>query len=230
MKKKLRNFLEKIGHAIIKLARLIAPEPQEKRVIPWFKNQGEKTYRLDYDLNENSLVFDIGGYQGQWASDIFSKYCCVIHIFEPIEEYASQIESRFIRNPKIFIHKFGLSNDSLNAKISVKLDSSSIFIENDKQTQEIQLIRAFDFIESYKIKKIDLMKINIEGGEYDLLEHLIDYNLITIINSLQIQFHDFIPNAEQRMLKIQAKLNKTHFLTWQYPFVWENWQIKNDSN
>ena len=33
------------------------------------------------DLNEKSVVFDIGGYNGQWTSEIFSKYCCAFSIF-----------------------------------------------------------------------------------------------------------------------------------------------------
>ena len=71
---------------------------------------------------------------------------------------------------------------------------------------------------------IDLMKINIEGAEYDLLEHLIENKFVENIKDIQVQFHDFVPNAEARMKNIQAGLSKTHYLTYQYPFVWENWR------
>jgi FkbM family methyltransferase len=229
MRKQARIILEKIGKKIIAVAQSIALEPQERRVIPWFKAQGDKTYRLNYDLSENSLVLDIGGYEGQWASDIFSRYCCIIHIFEPIEEYANQLESRFIKNPKIVVHKFGLSSQSLKTKISVNLDSSSVF-RGDGESQEIQLIKAVDFIRDYKIEKIDLVKINIEGGEYDLLEHLIKSEFIQHINNIQVQFHDFVPNAVTRMANIQNALSQTHYLTYQYPFVWENWRRNDSSN
>ena len=70
------------------------------------------------------------------------------------------------------------------------------------------------------------MKINIEGAEYDLLEHLIDTGLISNIHNIQVQFHDFVSNAEQRMIMLQKELEKTHGLTYQYPFVWENWRVK----
>jgi FkbM family methyltransferase len=225
MKKKVRIVLEKIGETIIKVAQSIALKPQEERVIPWFKAQGDKTYRLNYDLDENSLVLDIGGYEGQWASDIYSRYCCTIQVFEPVEEYANQLESRFAKNPKIIVHRFGLSSQSLRTKMSVNLDSSSVF-KNGRKLQEIQLIKAVDFFKNYKMEKIDLMKINIEGGEYDLLEHLIESKFVQHINNIQVQFHDFIPNAEIKMKKIQKKLSRTHYLTYQYTFVWENWKLK----
>ena len=74
------------------------------------------------------------------------------------------------------------------------------------------------------IKHIGLMKINIEGAEYDLLVHLIETSYIGRINNIQIQFHDFVKDAEKRMIEIEEKLAKTHKLTYQYPFVWENWK------
>ena len=45
----------------------------------WFDIKGDKTLRLQYPLNEESIVFDLGGYHGQWASDIFNKYMCNIN-------------------------------------------------------------------------------------------------------------------------------------------------------
>jgi len=76
---------------------------QEKKVLPWFRDQGDKNLRLNYDLDENSMVFDLGGYEGQWASDIFSMYCCSIHVFEPVEEFADKIIKRFSKNKKIIV-------------------------------------------------------------------------------------------------------------------------------
>ena len=199
--------------------------PQEKRVIPWFEIQGDKTLRLDYDLNEKSLVFDLGGYEGQWTSDIFSRYCCFIHIFEPVEDFSKNIEKRFYKNEKIIVHSYGLSNKNETVKITLDKTSSSIF-KSGKETSDVLLLRAIDFMKQNNIQGIDLMKINIEGGEYDLLEHFIETCFINNIKNIQVQFHDFATNAEQRMLKIQKDLEKTHFLTYQYPFVWENWRKK----
>jgi FkbM family methyltransferase len=191
----------------------------------WFADHGDKTLRLDYDLNENSIVFDLGGYEGQWASDIFSKFCCNVHVFEPIKSFASQIEHRFSKNSKIKVHNFGLAPTTTKAQISLAENCSSI-IKNSPNCEEIQLFNAFDFISQGLITKIDLMKVNIEGSEYDLLEHLIKTNLISQISNIQVQFHNFFPEAEERMETIQSKLTKTHSLTWQYRFVWENWRLK----
>lgn len=71
------------------------------------------------------------------------------------------------------------------------------------------------------------MKINIEGGEYELIEHFIESEFVKEIRDIQVQFHDFIPDAGVRMKKIQEELKNTHFLTYQYEFVWENWRRKD---
>lgn len=216
--------LSKLGSIFAYASRRIYISAQEKRVTEWFKVSGDRTLRLNYDLDENSLVFDIGGYEGQWASDIFSMYCCTIHIFEPVVEFADKIERRFPRNKRIFVHKFGLLNRSQKASILLAQDGSSFF-KQGKTNAEVTLVSAVDFMRENDIQNIDVMKINIEGGEYDLLDHLIDTGFVKHIKNIQVQFHDFVPNAEQRMIRIQQRLRQTHSLTYQYPFVWENWKL-----
>ena len=70
------------------------------------------------------------------------------------------------------------------------------------------------------------MKINIEGGEFSVLPNLIENNNISNINNLQVQFHNFIDDAENLRAKIRNDLSQTHELTYDYFFVWENWEKK----
>jgi FkbM family methyltransferase len=223
--KLLSKASERLGKVLLNFSKQLYKPPQEKRVLPWIKDRGDKTFRLNYDLDENSLVFDLGGYEGQWASDIFSRYCCTIHVFEPVSEFADKIKARFAGNKKVLVHQFGLANENRAVLLSVNKTSSSLYKQGG-ELKEVRLVKAVDFIQENHIQKIDLMKINIEGAEYDLLEHLIDAGLIGNINNIQVQFHDFVANAEQRMTMLQNKLAKTHHLTYQYPFVWENWRVK----
>lgn len=209
------------------LKKFIEPPPNPY-LQDWRNKNGDKTYRLFYELRPDSLVFDLGGYEGQWASDIFAMYQCSIFVFEPVEHFASNIISRFANNNHITIYPFGLSSETYKSSLSLSKDASSIY-KSSGETTTIQLMKASDFLASNKIKEIDLMKINIEGGEYDLLEHLIESNWAQNIKNIQVQFHSFVPNAENRMQAIQSALSKTHSLTYQFPFVWENWRRSTDS-
>lgn len=204
----------------------------KKRVAPWFAAKGDKTLRLDYDLNENSIVFDLGGYHGSWAADIYCKYGCFVHVFEPSIEFANLISNRFSHNKRITINECGLSNANLRVNLSREDDRSSIYEQGSSKdggkVEEIVLVDAVEFFREHNITHIDLMKINIEGGEYDLLDHLISNSLHLMIRNIQVQFHDFVPDAANRMKAIQEKLGKSHSTTYQYEFVWENWRLKDE--
>lgn len=224
---RLGNYFIKTSGIQEKIEKTPIQKEQEEQFALWFANKGDKTHRLNYNLDEASLVFDLGGYEGQWASDIFSKYACNILIFEPYENFAQNIEQRFKKNNKIKVFPFGLSNNNKDGFLSVSADSSSMYKRGDNFAP-IKLMKASEFIANHQINKIDLMKINIEGAEYDLLDHLIDTNIITLIDNIQVQFHYFFPNTEVRMKEIQDRLLLTHKLTYQYKFVWENWRRKSE--
>jgi len=190
----------------------------------WKLAAGDKTFRLDYNLNSESVVFDLGGYEGLWSDNIFKRYGSNLFIFEPIKEFAQNIEKRFSGNSKIKIYDFGLAGETKKIEMNKSLDSSSAFVKNSNK-EIVQLKKISDFIKENNIKNIDLIKINIEGGEYEVLEDLIENALIKNIKNIQVQFHSVFPNAKERMEKIQAELIKTHHPTYQYKFVWENWEI-----
>ncbi len=211
---------------INKAFRKVFPTVQAKRVKPWFAVKGDRTLRLNYDLNEHSVVFDMGGYEGQWASDIYAMYNCRVLVFEPFPAYYQNIKSRFSRNSRISVFDFGLSGSDQKMVLYAADDATSSF-KGAGTPVDMVLKKATPFIKSQGIQKIDLIKINIEGGEYDLLDELIHEGTIKNITNIQVQFHDFVDNAVGRMKDIQRKLSETHELTYQYEFVWENWKLKS---
>ncbi|MGY3211138.1 FkbM family methyltransferase [Mucilaginibacter sp. HD30] len=74
-----------------------------------------------------------------------------------------------------------------------------------------------------KVVWADLIKINIEGGEYDILLRMIESGLISKIKRLQIQFHELEKDSFNKMNKIREGLLLTHRPINQYEFVWEDW-------
>ena len=225
MKGLARRSLDRCAALLSRLARAVDPDPQAERVAPWFRDDGDRTLRLDYDLDHDSIVFDLGGYQGQWASDIFSRYLCSVYVFEVAPRFAEALEARFRRNERIRVFAHGLGPRTESVDVALDRDGTSVF-RTASQTALGRLEMASEFLDRHRIERIDLMKINIEGGEYDLLEHFIASGRIRIVRNIQVQFHDFMPRAEERMAAIQAALERTHTLTWQYRFVWENWQLR----
>lgn len=198
----------------------------ERTYHQWVAAKGDKTLRLDYDLSPESVVLDLGGFEGQWASDIFSMYLCKVHVFEPVKAHFETIARRFRQNPNIHVYSFGLAASNRIERIAVAGDASSIVRAQSEDSESIDIVAAGDFMDEHIRGTIDLIKINIEGAEYELLEHLIDRGITSRLKNIQVQFHDFVPQAAERMARIQERLRATHELTYQYLFIWENWRSK----
>jgi len=214
-----------VAHKLYSRVRCVLfPTERQKTVRRWRADGGDRKMRFDYDLNESSLVLDLGGYEGQWASDIFSMYGCRIVVFEPVKEFAEAIQKRFGRNPRIRVLPFGLGGRTRKERISLCKDGSSIFKTSDT-TQEIQLLDVSEWLHDQDITAVDLMKVNIEGGEYELLDRLIETGRIGAIRNLQVQFHNVAPDSAMRMEQLRQQVSRTHRPTYQYRFVWENWVL-----
>lgn len=187
-----------------------------------------ETLRLEYDLSQTSVVLDVGGYKGQWASDLYGRYRCRIEIFEPIEEFAQTIQRRFARNPDVRVHHFGLAGNTRTTSMRRQGDRSSAAtppVEGEAGVI-VRLANAEETFGALDIEFIDLMKINIEGGEYELLEHLIDTGRVARVGNIQVQFHDCVPNARERMETLRGRLAATHEVSYQEDFIWENWRLR----
>lgn len=186
----------------------------------WLQDAGDQTLRLNYPLNENSTVIDAGGFHGNWAAAITEKYNCNILVFEPLSTYANQIRER-LKGKKVLVVQAALSNKDEVVLMAPGGDASSIFIDGENK-EEVQCVSVEDVMSRFS--EVDLMKINIEGSEYDLLEAMIAYGLHTKVKNIQVQFHRFIEDCAERRDAIQSELAKTHKLTWHYDWIWENWE------
>jgi FkbM family methyltransferase len=220
--------MESIIKILKKIYRKVRRLDPPKGTALWNKKTDEAK-RYQYDLNENSVVFDLGGYEGAWTSNIFAMYCPTVYVFEPVKSFYGDIKKRFEKNKKIFVYQYGLSNTTKKIKINLNNNASSEFANGEK-VEEVSLIKAVDFFKQNNIIKIDLMKINIEGGEYDLLDSLIETGFIKNIKNIQVQFHRFVPEAEVKMEKIQEKLALTHQTTYAVPWYWENWELRKQND
>ena len=195
---------------------------QRKIVKRWWDDGGDYKLRFNYDLNKDSLVLDLGGYEGQWASDLFSRYRCRIAIFEPVSTFASRITERFQKNEAVEVFQCGLGGATKAETIHICGAGSSTY-RKKSNTEEIRIIDVREWFSENHIESIQLMKINIEGGEFELLERLIETRLIESIDNIQVQFHNIALDSARRMESIQRGMERTHVPTYQYRFVWENW-------
>ena len=194
----------------------------------WKFMNGDYTLVFDHDLNPSSIVFEVGAYLGNFVIGLHKKHPCNIYVFEPVEGHYHDLMDNLQKNG-IALHgyRIALSNKSEIADIYVSGDVSSRY--NTPPTFHIEKAKhvAIDeFMDAHKIDRIDLININIEGAEYDLIEYILDKGIVTKFVNIQVQFHEFVEGYQQMYDAICERLRETHELTYRYPFVWENWKLK----
>lgn len=218
----LRRLLGRLAHLLSVASRAAYQSDQERRVAAWHARRGDETLRVEYDLTPASTVVDVGGFRGNWSAEIAARYACTIHIFEPVREHVAFLEKRFRGNPDVHVHPFGLAAADGTAMFSVDAERSSAVV--GPPAEVVELHQADATLRGLGVRTIDLLKMNIEGGEYVLLPHLLDTGWLDSIRDLQIQWHDFLPDAQERVQALQERLRESHHLTYEFPFVWENWR------
>ncbi len=190
----------------------------------FYRNGGQE---LLYDLpvSTGSLVIDAGGYEGEWTAKMIVRYGCRSEIYEPFPHYADHCKSLYANNAMVCVHAAALGGSARITKFSFAANGTSEF---RRGTRDAEIIEApVDDIslvlDALGGEPIACLKLNIEGGEYEVLERLISTNQITRCNSLLIQFHPQPEGWEPRLKNIVAHLRATHERKWYYPMVWEKW-------
>jgi FkbM family methyltransferase len=211
-----------VQRVLRRLKAEVFPTEGDRAVKRWWKDGGDERFRYDYDLSSDSLIVDLGGYKGQWASDMHGRYGCRVLVFEPVRSFADKITERFKKNPRIQTFCLALGKNRRQETFFLSADGTSAYGDASAKAT-VQFEDVAEFFRTHDIGEIDLMKVNIEGGEYELLPRILETKLIRNIKHLQIQFHDVAPDSRQRMDEICRALALTHQPTYQYKFVWENW-------
>lgn len=178
----------------------------------WVYDSAENL-RYKYDLSPEDTVVDIGACKGDFAEVIYARYGCNMIMIEPTN----------------WIHEVRVPGQKIEAA-AWKYDGDILMGGSFFATSVYEVgIKVYKSVDVARILKDEyaLVKINIEGGEYELLSYMIEQDMITRFKNIQVQFH-VVGGMEYEdwYSKIAAELAKTHELTFRYAFVWENWKLK----
>lgn len=190
----------------------------------FYRSGGQEQLYRGLPIEPDDLVIDGGGYQGDWTDEMLCRYGCRSIIFEPVPQFAESLRQRYARNNRAEVCETALSDRSGHTKIVFSADGSSTFGSTDNAaTFDIRLVDFAEFLRERKISEIACLKLNIEGGEYEVLREMAEQNLLSAVRCLLVQFHMIDSQSEAKRASIQKTLSKTHKCQFDYPFVWECW-------
>lgn len=189
-----------------------------------FYRSGGNSKLYEVFVDDKDIVLDIGGYMGEWTEKMVIKYGCKSVIYEPIPKFANICTDKFKFNSNISVVYAAVGGSTRKTFFSLADNGTSEFVNSKEDKIEADVVDIFEIIEKINCG-IGCLKMNIEGGEYELLERLISTGSIKKIKSILIQFHRQPENYENRYRSITDKLNITHKCIWSHYMVWECWML-----
>ena len=181
----------------------------------------EKQYSFDFQLinNEPFIIIDAGanvGYTAIYLKDRFPS--STIYSIEPSFTNYEILKANIDLNNLIEIYLINKAlwyeNDILGFDSNFRdgLEHSIRTIENNDESElKIAALNLKSIIDEYKIKKIQILKIDIEGAEAEIFNNDKQLNnVLEITNNLAIEIHDEFQCREK--IEFVLKMNEFKLL------------------
>jgi len=161
-----------------------------------------------YPKNKNPIILDIGANIGSFC--IFVNKCLAeqnpqIYSLEPNKSNFEYLNKNialngFQSNIKTFC--LGLYNKNGIGRIDLSQNSDSFHVTNTEcsEYEEVEIIILEDFCSKNNIDFIDLLKIDIEGNEYEVFGRSIDFIKNKVIN-IFVEVHNLDENRNFQSFK-----------------------------
>lgn len=167
---------------------------------------------------------------GESASEWLSRNPSLVRlcVFEPVPGFAEAIREK-VADQRLCLHSAGIAQKAEQRWFKLQGDASFSLGVGRKSIGNQAVRVAFDSVDdlvNHLPSGADFVEINIEGGEYELLDVLSQSGFLGRISTVLFQFHRVGSTTKNRVRSTRAELSKTHFLSWQYPMVWECWRMK----
>lgn len=162
-------------------------------------------------VEEHDTVFDVGGNIGLFSYYSICRGAKEVYCFEPSPVSAACVRENF-KFSNLFLEEVAVSNK--NGKIEFFDDQndsicSSMFKETSSSKKIIcDSVNLIDYIKNKNIKKVNYLKLDCEGAEYDIIESLPDDFLFYDVEKICVEYH---MNTGGRILPMINKLKLCGF-------------------
>lgn len=166
---------------------------------------------------------------------MLTRYGCHSELFEPVPAFAEQCHLRYQHNARVCVHQTALGGSNRTMHFSLAENGTAELRGPADVTQfeaHVQVIS--DVLSTLNAAQrippgadaVGVLKLNIEGGEYETLESLLSTNDVTCMRCLLIQTHRQPADYDQRYRLIVEVFHATLLRVWGFPMVWEKRMLR----
>jgi FkbM family methyltransferase len=163
-------------------------------------------------LGPGSAVLDLGANRGEFSHGMISRYSCRVFAVEPV----SGLRAGIAPLPGLMLLPFAAGGQNGRARLRVfGTRCASLLYEKEHDVLEVEEdVEVLDFrsvLESLKIDRIDLVKVDIEGAEVEVFASASDADLCKC-TQITVEFHDFLyPEQRVQVESIKRRLRSLGF-------------------
>lgn len=187
-KNRLRHYYSLIIGRSLELKRNVKIEAV------WYGNEYGGFYVYPSLLNNNSIVYSFGiGEDISFDREVMIKHSCSVYAFDPTPKSILWVNSQKITS-NFFFYPFGLSvKTGLETfylpKNNAYVSGSTLSLQNVDTLEPISVpMKKFsDIVLELNHHTIDVLKMDIEGSEYAVLNDILTSSVI--IKQICIEFH-----------------------------------------
>lgn len=155
-------------------------------------SNGEVTLLKKIAKFNPEVIIDGGANIGSYAH-LVNTYCpaAKVYSFEPVAETYNKLQANLGGNPNNTLINKGLYNENCKKVINIfpcdehaSLYDINSTLQSSTGTVEIDLVKGDDFLAQHDIKSVFMLKLDLEGAEYDALlgfENALKNGLIKLI-------------------------------------------------
>jgi FkbM family methyltransferase len=153
----------------------------------------DKIYDVFIDDNIETVI-DVGANVGIFSNYIsWKKNVKLIHAIEPVSKPFEELKKQFYYYHHIKCHKLGIHYNSGKDFIKVDHNQSILntFLNVSTQTNSVEEVNVStlpEFMDNCALNTVDLIKLDVEGLEYEILNSMNDKQILRSKNWL-IEYH-----------------------------------------
>ena len=180
----------------------------------------------EFELAAGDVAVDVGAYRGEWAAGLRQRHPDVwIHCYEPNPAVYWPLKARFSGDDRVVTFEIAVWS-SWDWGVLKGADDSASFeplpLETPASEITLQHIRATPVSEVLgTLNRCSLLKLNCEGGEYEILPALLALDRTRWPRYLLVQWH----GPEEQTEALRTRLCEAYDMIWTQP-GWEKWEYK----